>query len=155
MTDLPPDLYAAVCDRMPIARLAVIDDTGVPDVMPIVFARIGTALYSPIDGKPKKSPRLSRLAHVAARPAVGLVIDHYAPDWSSLWWVRIAARARIAHDDDAAWAQAVGALRAKYPQYATTALFEGPPTMLVFEPRTVRWWAAGGAASLRAWSAPA
>ncbi len=131
-------------DGEPVARLAVIDDEGMPEVMPIVFARVGTQLFSPIDGKPKSHARLARLRHIEAHPRVGLVIDRYAADWRALWWIRIAATARIAVGQHAQWDAAVAALLVKYPQYQSTPLFLGEPTLICFEPLTVRAWAAAG-----------
>ena len=144
VTSLPPELLARVFDREPVARLAVIDDEGVPEVMPIVFARVGTCLFSPIDGKPKKSGRLARLRYIERCPQVGLVIDRYAADWRELWWIRISALATIAVGRHPVWDAAVAALTCKYPQYRTTPLFEGEPTLICFEPVTMRSWAAAG-----------
>ena len=136
---------------MPVARLAVIDGKGRPEVMPIVFARVGQTLFSPIDGKPKKHGRPARLAHIARNPAVTLVIDHYAEQWDRLWWIRIDADAVIAegkHDD---WDAAVEALGLKYPQYQTTSMFLGEPVLICMSWDRVRWWAPQGAASLESW----
>ena len=144
MNSFPPQILASLFDREPVARLAVIDDAGVPEVMPIVFARVGTRLFSPIDGKPKKSGRLARLRYIERCPQVGLVIDHYAADWESLWWLRISAQATIAVGQHPDWDAAVAALQLKYPQYRTTPLFEGEATLICFEPLSVRWWAAAG-----------
>lgn len=155
MAELPEEVLAAVLDRMPVARLAVTDDAGIPDVMPIVFARVGRTLFSPIDGKPKKSGRLARLAHIAQRPAVGIVLDHYAADWRQLWWIRISAIATIAVGHHPHWEAAVSALRDKYPQYRQTPLFTGAPTLIVFESSALRWWAASGVEALRSWLATA
>lgn len=144
MTTLAPELLARVLDAEPLAHLAVIDDDGGPEVMPIVFARVGTQLFSPVDGKPKSNARLARLRHIAARPRVGLVIDRYGADWQGLWWIRIAAIAHIAVGQYPLWDAAVAALSAKYPQYQSTPLFLGEPTLICFEPLTVRAWAAAG-----------
>ena len=152
MTDALDDaLRHRLLDRMPVARLALIDDDGCPEAMPIVFARVGEHLYSPIDGKPKRSARLSRLAWIAARPQAGLTLDHYADAWNTLWWLRITATAGIVHENHADFAYAAAALRAKYPQYATTPLFNGTPTMIELVPTGWRWWAAGGLAGIAAW----
>jgi PPOX class probable F420-dependent enzyme len=144
LTSLTPDLLAQLLDREPVARLALLDDAGEPEVMPIVFARVGTQIFSPVDGKPKSHARLARLRHIEAHPRVALVIDRYAADWLQLWWVRIAADAHLARSQHPAWAAAVSALESKYPQYQTTPLFVGEPTMICFEPLLVRAWAAAG-----------
>lgn len=136
---------------MPVARLAVIDGKGRPDVMPIVFARVGETLFSPIDGKPKRHGRPARLAHIARNPAITLVLDHYGEAWNSLWWIRINTDAVIAegqHDD---WDAAVAALSGKYPQYQSTPMFLDHPVLICMAWDRIRWWAAEGAASLEAW----
>ena len=144
LTTLAPALLAQLLDHEPVARLALLDDAGEPQVMPIVFARVGTQIFSPVDGKPKSHARLARLRHIEAHPRVALVIDRYAADWQQLWWVRIAADAYIAGIQHPAWAAAVRALESKYPQYQTTPLFLSEPTMICFEPLAVRAWAAAG-----------
>lgn len=149
MEALPPELLATILDREPVARLALIADHGAPEVMPIVFARVGQALYSPIDGKPKAHGRLARLRHIAREPRVGLVIDRYAADWRALWWLRLAATAREIDDLHPRFDDAVAALLAKYPQYATTPLFSGTPTMIRFDIVELRWWGAAGLDGLR------
>lgn len=147
MSGLAPQLLAQHLDNAAVARLAVIDDDGGPDVMPIVFARVASQLFSPIDGKPKRHGRLARLRHIEARPRVGLVIDHYDHDWRSLWWIRITAIAHIAVGHHPSWDAAVAALLTKYPQYQATPLFSGEPTLICFEPVSVRSWAAADGAN--------
>lgn len=150
MTTLEPSLLARVLDHVPVARLAVLGDDGGPEVMPIVFARVGDRLFSPVDGKPKSHGRLARLRHIEAHPRVSLVLDHYCADWRQLWWVRLSADARIAVGDDVDWQAAVAALERKYPQYQSTPLFLGEPTLICFDPRAVRSWAAAGPAGIAA-----
>ena len=60
-----------------------------------------TRLYSAVDHKPKRSRALQRLENIAANPAVSLLVDDYAEDWSKLWWVRAdgtAQHRRARHD---------------------------------------------------------
>jgi len=150
-TVLPSELLADVLDTMPVARLAVIDAAGRPDTMPIVFARVGDWLFSPIDGKPKKHPRLARLAHIRQHPQVTLTLDHYGDDWQSLWWIRLEVEAHIAVGSHACWDEAVTALTDKYPQYQTTPLFLGEPTLIALERQALRWWAASGVDGVANW----
>jgi PPOX class probable F420-dependent enzyme len=152
---LPPDLLHALLDRVPVARLGLVTADGRPEVLPIVCARVGEALFSPVDGKPKASARLARLGHLEREPRVSLVFDHYDADWRQLWWVKLDADAGIARGAHPDWALAEAALRAKYPQYATTPLFLGEPTLIVLPWRRVRWWAVGGIDALGAWLAQA
>lgn len=151
MEALPDELLHRVIDRMPVARLAVTTTTDAPDAMPIVFARVGRTLFSPIDGKPKKSARPARLAHIAKHPAVTLVLDHYDEDWSRLWWIRLGGEAVIAEGEHRDWDAGVQALQLKYPQYATTPMFKGEPVMIALAWARVRWWAPGGRAGFERW----
>ncbi len=100
-----------------VARLATVDPQGRPHVVPICFVIDGDVLYTAVDGKPKRTRRLQRLANIEANPRVEVLIDHWDEDWSRLWWVRLRGTARIVEDR-----RAVELLAAKYPQYA-----ERPP----------------------------
>ncbi|MGR8919375.1 MAG: TIGR03668 family PPOX class F420-dependent oxidoreductase [Gammaproteobacteria bacterium] len=153
MTALPAETLSRLLDVVAVARLAVIGDGGVPEVMPIVFAQADGCLYSPVDGKPKSSARLARLAHIERQPHVGLVLDHYADDWSALWWVRLRARARVCGREHPSFAQIEAALRSKYPQYAEVPLFRDEPTLIALTITDTRWWASGGIAALDRWLA--
>jgi PPOX class probable F420-dependent enzyme len=103
----------------PVARLATVRPDGRPHVVPVVFALVeDRTLVFAVDGKPKRSPQLQRLRNIAAHPAVSLVVDHYAADWTTLWWVRIDGIAEEV-DDATRRAQYLTALAGKYPQYRT------------------------------------
>src|SRR3712207_8024736 len=43
----------------------------------------------------KRHTALRRLANIAHEPRVALLADHYAEDWSALWWVRADGTARV------------------------------------------------------------
>jgi PPOX class probable F420-dependent enzyme len=105
----------------PVARLATVSVDGGPHLVPIVFALDGDTIYSAVDGKPKRSRSLRRLANIAADPRVSLLVDAYSPDWSQLWWVRADGTATVLESS----APAVAALTAKYPQYRDVSL-DGP-----------------------------
>lgn len=139
---LATDLLQALLDRMPVARLALRDLDDQPEALPIVFARVGETLYSPIDGKPKRGRTLGRLARLERAPGVMLVLDHYDADWSRLWWVRLRCQTRVFDTKYPGWAAAEAALADKYPQYASTPMFSGEPTLLAFEWSGVSWWSA-------------
>ena len=99
-----------------VGRLATVTADLRPHVVPCCFAVDGNVLYSAVDAKPKSTLALQRLANVAANPAASLLVDHYADDWSQLWWVRVDGAARVfdtGSDRDAALAL----LRDKYVQY--------------------------------------
>lgn len=99
-----------------VARLATVSDVGRPHVVPIVFALEGDTLYFAVDWKPKKTGNLKRLKNIAANPAVSVLVDHYAEDWTRLWWVRADGTARVITDDAEA-RQAIDLLANKYAQY--------------------------------------
>ena len=108
-----------------VARLATITPDGHPHLVPIVFALDGDTLVFAVDRKPKTTTALRRLANIAAHPAVALLVDHYADDWSQLWWVRADGVARVAADVDAD--ADLDRLAAKYPAYVV----ERPPGPVV------------------------
>jgi PPOX class probable F420-dependent enzyme len=99
-----------------VARLATVDPTGAPHLVPIVFAVDGDTIYSAVDAKPKRHTRLQRLANIAGEPRVSVLVDHYDDDWTLLWWVRADGLAAVA----GTCAEALAALTAKYPQYQAT-----------------------------------
>ncbi|SNY23677.1 TIGR03668 family PPOX class F420-dependent oxidoreductase [Paractinoplanes atraurantiacus] len=113
----PAERFAA----QPVARLATVGADGAPHLVPIVFALVGDVIVSAVDGKPKRSRALKRLANIAAEPRVSVLADHYENDWQNLWWVRADGVARVRDDAPAGLPQLV----AKYAQYQT-AVPEGP-----------------------------
>ena len=122
-----------------IARLATADAAGIPLVVPIVFAVDGDRVYSAVDAKPKRTPALRRLANITVNPNVAVLVDHYADDWSTLWWARADGTARVVSPDGTAGEQAIALLTARYAQYATD-----PPTGPVIVIEVERWsgWSA-------------
>ncbi|BBY18858.1 TIGR03668 family PPOX class F420-dependent oxidoreductase [Mycolicibacterium litorale] len=108
----------------PAAALATINPDGTPHLVPVVFAVHRETVYTAVDAKRKSTQRLRRLANIEADPRVCLIVDHYADDWSQLWWVRADGEAAVHHSGDE---MAVGyaLLRQKYTQYQRIAL-DGP-----------------------------
>jgi PPOX class probable F420-dependent enzyme len=136
----------------PVARLATRGSAG-PRQVPIVFARVQGDLWSPIDGKSKSGRELARVRDVRADPRVSVLLDEYGPDWSRLWWIRIDGVADVVRPadpkSDSRVADALAALRAKYPQYESVPILREPPTLLRVRPRTVTSWCAGPGAAVR------
>jgi PPOX class probable F420-dependent enzyme len=99
-----------------VARLATVTDDGRPHVVPCCFALVGETVYSAVDAKPKSTLELRRLANVRARGRASLLVDHYAEDWSTLWWVRVDGVARVIEGGPER-ALAIRALVARYDQY--------------------------------------
>lgn len=129
-------------DRAPVARLAQLDLEKQVHAIPFVFVRDGSTLYSPVDGKPKRHAKLSRLAWAVQEPAVTVLIDEYDTDWTQLWWLRIYGQAKQIDSNIPCWASVVKKLSAKYPQYQSTPMFSGAPTMLSIDIERWRYWAA-------------
>jgi PPOX class probable F420-dependent enzyme len=131
---LDPDEQRARVEGARAARLATLRADGTPRLVPITFALVDGLLCSAVDTvKPKTSTRLARLADVARDPRVGVVVDHYADDWTALWWVRIDGTAAV-HGDGDLRTRALAALVAKYEPYAAA-----PPDGLVLVVTPVHW----------------
>lgn len=118
--DSPQTRFAAAR----VARLATVTPRGHPHVVPVVFALADEVIYTAVDGKPKSGGPLQRLTNIGANPSVSLLVDHYAEDWSALWWVRADGVATVLVDEPSR-ERGLGLLRAKYPQYESVSL-DGP-----------------------------
>jgi PPOX class probable F420-dependent enzyme len=123
-----------------VARLATADAAGVPHVVPVTFAVEDDTILFAIDHKPKRSTNLRRLRNIVENPAVAVIADQYADDWSTLWWARADGRAELWAEGEAR-EHAVGLLQAKYQQYVDT-----PPEGPVVAIRVTTWsgWAFAG-----------
>ena len=140
---LEPTQLSHLLDVWPIARLASVSAAQLPHLVPIVFVALDGAIYSPLDGKPKRDGTLQRMRNVADTPSVSLLLDNYDDDWDLLWWVRIDARADVVTELTTQMRQRIaGALRAKYPQYASVDVFKGAPTLLLLQPTRHNAWSA-------------
>jgi PPOX class probable F420-dependent enzyme len=123
-----------------VARLATIDPSGRPHLVPVCFALDGESLYSAVDQKPKATPRLRRLDNIGLHPDVVVLVDHYEDDWSRLWWVRLRGKARVVEAGPER-EQALAKLTEKYPQYRAS-----PPIAAVIVVSIDEWrgWTASG-----------
>ena len=99
-----------------VARLATAGSDNQPHIVPVTFALSGDTIVTAIDQKPKTTTSLRRLRNIAENPRVSLLVDHYADDWTELWWVRADGTATITEEGGARQA-AIQALSAKYAQY--------------------------------------
>ena len=104
--------------RASVARLGTVTPDGRPHLVPCCFAlaRDRDVIYSAVDGKPKSTRQLRRLANVRANPATTLLVDHYAADWTQLWWVRLDGTGRVVEVVEEQ-RDALALLAAKYSQY--------------------------------------
>jgi PPOX class probable F420-dependent enzyme len=116
-----------------VARLATAGRDGQPHIVPVTFALSGETIVTAIDQKPKTTTSLHRLRNIAENPRVSLLVDHYADDWTQLWWVRVDGDARTIEDDEARQ-EAVRALATKYSQYR-----DDPPQGSVIEIGVRSW----------------
>lgn len=129
-------LFAA----QPVARLATVNASGVPHLVPVTFALDGNTIVFAVDSKPKATTELRRLRNIAANPNVSFLADHYDDDWSRLWWVRADGTATILQPKSDSAAEADLALLAgKYPHYQ-----RNPPHGPIVRTTVTTWrgWAA-------------
>ena len=144
--ELPAAQAERLLDAWPVARLATVGPDGAPHQVPVVFARCGSVLYSPIDGKPKRGGELVRIRNARHEPRVSVLLDEYREDWQCLWWLRVDGEARVIEPADAERdrevADALAALRAKYPQYEHVAVLGPAPVLLAIRARATRSWCA-------------
>jgi PPOX class probable F420-dependent enzyme len=99
-----------------VARLATVDPSDRPHLVPIVFALDGNTVYSAVDEKPKRTTELRRLSNVRTNPSVSLLVDHYDEDWSKLWWVRADGTGRVLEAGTDEAEHAIKLLAERYPQ---------------------------------------
>jgi len=119
-----------------VGRLATVTSAGRPHVVPCCYALDGDAIYSAVDAKAKTTLELRRLDNIRAHSVASLLVDHYAEDWSELWWVRVDGTARVVEGGNER-DRALGLLSAKYPPYQTTP---PPGPVIVIEVDRFRAW---------------
>jgi PPOX class probable F420-dependent enzyme len=124
--------------RARAGRLATVDGHGRPHVVPFVFALDGMTIYWAVDAKPKRSTELKRLSNLRSNPAADVVVDHYAEDWTALWWVRASGNGRVV-EDQAESQRARALLVEKFPQYGETP---PPGPVVAIDLDRVTWWSA-------------
>ena len=132
---MTPEEARATFLRQPHAVLATADASGVPHLVPVVFAPVGAGLALVVDHKPKRSTDLKRLRNIAANPHFSLLTEHYAADWSALWWARADGTARVGPLTP----PVLAAFQAKYPQY-----IDNPPDGPAIAITVTKWsgWSA-------------
>ena len=144
---LGPDASAFVAAARR-ATLSTIGPAGRPRSVPICFVLgpggLGTGtppIHSPLDEKPKATadPRdLGRVRDLLARPEATLLVDRWSENWARLAWVRLDVRGALVEPGAPDHGAAVGALRAKYPQYGRHRLEARPLLRFTIE-RVVTW----------------
>ena len=129
-------------DRMRVAHLATIDESGQPYVLPVCYAAVRGVIYTPVDEKPKRvaASLLGRVRNILTDPRVSLVWDHYEEDWTRLAWLQLRGTAELV-EAAAERAAALAALRDRYPQYRAMDL--EPRPLIRITPVHVRSWSGG------------
>ena len=122
--------------------MATVRSDGAPHIVPVTFAISNETLVTAVDAKPKRTANLQRLRNLRTNPAVSIIVDDYADDWSALWWIRIDGRAKVVEGDAAGdeateRSAAIESLVAKYPQYQRTA--PSGPVIIVQPTRWTAW----------------
>jgi PPOX class probable F420-dependent enzyme len=139
-----PEEQRALVAAARVARLATLRADGTPRLVPITFVLLDGLVCSAVDEvKPKRSTRLARLHDLRRDPRAAVLVDHYAEDWTQLWWVRIDGEAAV-HEAGERADRARAALAAKYPQYAADP--PGGPVVVLTPQRWAGW--RGGAPPL-------
>ncbi|MHB8466850.1 MAG: pyridoxamine 5'-phosphate oxidase family protein [Acidimicrobiales bacterium] len=106
------------------------------DAVPVVFVTVGDRVVVPIDTvKRKRDAKMQRIVNLERDARCVLLVDHYAEDWSALWWVRVHATAI----EVAPTPEVVALLAEKYPDYAAAGSIA---STIVLTPTAVRGWAA-------------
>jgi PPOX class probable F420-dependent enzyme len=127
-----PAWALALLDSERVGHLGLLDERGRPRVQPVTFARVGDALWSAIDDKPKRHPP-ARVPRLRANPTCALTVDRYDDDWTRLAWIQVLAHATVLDVRE----DVLRALAARYPAYR-----ERPPggPLLRLDPVYVTWW---------------
>jgi PPOX class probable F420-dependent enzyme len=136
------DAIQAKLKEARVARLATLNTTCGPHIVPVCFVYDGSVFYTAIDRKPKRvAPgRLARLRNIRAAPQVALLIDEYDEDWAQLWYILVRGKAKLLPQSaQQERAGAIRKLRAKYPQYAGGMLAHDAPIIRVTPERTTAW----------------
>jgi PPOX class probable F420-dependent enzyme len=123
-----------------VARLATVEPSGQPHLVPVTFAIDGDRIYTAVDAKPKTTANLRRLRNITGDPRVVVLADHYEENWDALWWARADGVASVL-DQPGDMAGPLRLLAARYPQYRAS-LPAGP----VISVQVWHWsgWAASG-----------
>jgi len=134
LLSLTPEQFQRLA-AAPVGHLSTAGKSGVPHVIPVCFAvsqcEDGAAVYIALDQKPKRASltRLRRVRNILENPQVALVVDHYDPDWTQLWYVLLSGTARLLEDGPGETEErrtAILTLRQKYPQYREMEIDDNP-----------------------------
>lgn len=114
--------------------MTTVDPDGGPHAVPVVFARFGDEIVSPIDHKPKTGHILARVKNLQRDDRVTLLVDLWDEDWTRLVWLMIRGRAVV---DAAPSAEVMRAINVRYPQYE---IDEAHEALIRIHPNRLSWW---------------
>lgn len=137
------DEARAFLDAHAVGHLSTASGDGEPHVVPLCYARVDDRLYFVADDKPKRHGprRLKRLDNLAANPRAALLVDDYDDDWTRLAYLLIHLDAATVSDANE-YAQALSALRRRYPPYRAMDLRPQTHPMIRLTPRRWHLWRA-------------
>jgi len=131
-------------ERARVARLATVDSTFRPHLVPVVFVFDGNNFFIPIDQKRKtvKPQGLKRIKNLQDNPNVALLIDTYSEDWTKLAFVMIQGKASVITSRtqlNIDVKEAYKKLTTKYRQYQKIGMSE---MCIIIKPEKITSWGA-------------
>ena len=129
-----PERVASLLEIERRGVMTTIAADGSAHAVPVVFARSGAEIVSPIDHKPKSGEVLARVKNIGRDDRVTLLIDHYEEDWTRLVWLMVRGHARV--DPDASM-ELMRELNIRYPQYGAD---ERHDALIRIQPVRLSWW---------------
>src|SRR3954471_15283198 len=99
-----------------VARVATVDNKGVPHVVPVCPVLSGPKVYFASETKAKK------IQNIKQKPAIAMIFDEYHDSWRGLKGVMIQGRPKIV--DRKTFNRIRTMLYRKYPQYKSAAALE-------------------------------
>ena len=131
-------------ERARVARLATVDRTFRPHLVPVVFVFDGNHFFIPIDQKRKtvKPQGLKRIKNLQDNPNVALLIDTYSEDWTKLAFVMIQGKASVITSRtqlNIDVKEAYKKLTTKYKQYQKIGMSE---MCIIIKPEKITSWGA-------------
>ena len=125
-----------------VGRLATVDSSYRPHLVPICFAYDNRFIYTALDQKPKRAApqNLTRVRNINNNPYVTLLVDHYTENWKRLWYIQVRGKAKLLPiSAKAERSRAIRLLRAKYPQYDRAMLPDDAPILRIKPEQIVSW----------------
>ena len=130
-----PGSILALLETERRATMTTLASDGSPHAVPVVFARVGDEIVSPIDHKPKSGQVLARVKNIGRDDRVTLLVDRWDEEWTRLKWLMVRGRATV--DADAP-PELMRALNERYDQYD---IDERHDAVIRIRPGRLSWWA--------------